>query len=208
MFEAISTAAGETLSFITKMGSKLKTFGNLIKMTMKPLIALPMKGLKFLVKIKSFLGTLGKGAAKATGKSLLKKIPVIGLLVGAGMALSRASKGDYLGAAMEVASGVASIFPGIGTGISVGLDAALLGMDMGGVTGDKSTANTTVEADDFTLKTNPKDTITMAGGTKLGGNVEELLKTLIQEVKNGGRGDVNLDGFKVGEVMKLSATTT
>jgi len=43
----------------------------------------------------------------------------------------------------------------------------------------------------------------MAGGTKLGGNVEALLETLIMEVRKGGT--INMDGYKVGEVMGLSA---
>ena len=39
------------------------------------------------------------------------------------------------------------------------------------------------EQEDFILKPLGKDTITMAGGTKLGGNVEKLLQDLIKEVK-------------------------
>ena len=60
-----------------------------------------------------------------------------------------------------------------------------------------------LNVNDFTLKTNPKDTITMAGGTKLGGNVEKLLKELIDEVKKGG--DVIMDGNKVGSTIALGA---
>lgn len=44
---------------------------------------------------------------------------------------------------------------------------------------------TEVPLKDFVLKPLEKDTITMAGGTKLGGNVEELLKELIVAVKQG-----------------------
>ena len=60
-----------------------------------------------------------------------------------------------------------------------------------------------MEVDDFTIKSNPKDTITMAGGTKLGGNVEKLLEELISLVKSGG--NVYLDGSKVGEALVLSS---
>lgn len=54
---------------------------------------------------------------------------------------------------------------------------------------------------DFVLKPLDKDTITMAGGTKLGGNVEELLKELISAVKQGG--DVYMDSTKVGTAMSV-----
>ena len=56
---------------------------------------------------------------------------------------------------------------------------------------------------DFILKPLNEDTITMAGGTKLGGNVEALLKELIAIVKGGG--DVYLDGSKVGETLVLNS---
>tara|TARA_R110001606_G_scaffold17101_1_gene67205 strand:+ start:1067 stop:3364 length:2298 start_codon:yes stop_codon:yes gene_type:complete len=60
-----------------------------------------------------------------------------------------------------------------------------------------------VKLEDFTLRPLGKDTITMAGGTKLGGNVENLLKELIDEVKKGG--DVIMDGSKVGSAIALGA---
>lgn len=56
---------------------------------------------------------------------------------------------------------------------------------------------------DFVLKPLAEDTITMAGGTKLGGNVEVLLKELIDTVKSGG--DVYLDGSKVGQSLVMNA---
>ena len=43
----------------------------------------------------------------------------------------------------------------------------------------------------------------MAGGTKLGGNVEALLQELIGLVRAGG--DVYLDGSKVGETLVLNS---
>jgi len=56
---------------------------------------------------------------------------------------------------------------------------------------------------DFTLKPLGEDTITMAGGTKLGGNVEKLLEQLISVVSNGG--NVYLDGAKVGQTLVLNS---
>lgn len=72
----------------------------------------------------------GKATAKVTGKSLLKKLPVIGAVAGGAFAVDRASKGDWLGAGMEVASGAASLLPGWGTAASIGIDAALVARDI------------------------------------------------------------------------------
>ena len=72
-----------------------------------------------------------KVAGKFGAKSLIKKIPLIGALAGLGFGASRAMDGDWTGAGMEVASGVAGIVPGIGTAASLGIDGALLARDMG-----------------------------------------------------------------------------
>ena len=68
--------------------------------------------------------------SKTAAKSLAKKIPFIGALAGTGFAIQRAMKGEWGAAGLEFASGIASIFPGIGTGISVGLDAGLMAYDI------------------------------------------------------------------------------
>lgn len=69
-------------------------------------------------------------AGKAVGKSLLKKIPILGLGLGALFAAQRAMAGDLVGAGMELASGAASTIPGGGTAASFGIDAALMARDM------------------------------------------------------------------------------
>ena len=71
-----------------------------------------------------------KGLGKGLGKAALKKIPVAGLLAGALFAGQRAMAGDWAGAGLELASGGASLIPGVGTAASVGLDAALMARDM------------------------------------------------------------------------------
>ena len=73
---------------------------------------------------------IGKVAGGALGKSLGKKVPLLGLGLGALFAAQRAMSGDWVGAGLELASGTASMFPGIGTGASVGLDAALMARDI------------------------------------------------------------------------------
>ena len=73
---------------------------------------------------------VAKEGAETAGKSLFKKIP--GLSIGAGLLFggARAYQGDYLGAAGELASGIAGSFAGPGTFISLGIDAALLKRDI------------------------------------------------------------------------------
>ena len=61
-----------------------------------------------------------------------------------------------------------------------------------------------LEVNDFTIKTHPKDTLVMAGGTKFGDETNALLKELISAVKQGGQ--VYIDGRKVGETIALNYT--
>ena len=92
---------------------------------------------------KAGVKTVAKVGAKALGKSLLKKIPIVGLLAGVGFGLQRLMKGDMAGAAMELASGAAGTIPGIGTAASVGIDTALAAKDMGAF--DKAPTATTAK---------------------------------------------------------------
>lgn len=74
---------------------------------------------------------LGEATAKKTSKlagsagfkSFLKKWPFLGFVVAAGLAVDRLTEGDVAGAGLEIASGTASILPGLGTAASVGIDA-------------------------------------------------------------------------------------
>lgn len=80
----------------------------------------------------SIAGTVAKGAGKL--------LPGVGLAYGAYDAMDRAKEGDWLGAGMAGASGIASLVPGIGTAVSAGLDAANLARDYkGGKFDDKPT---------------------------------------------------------------------
>ena len=148
----------------------------------------------------------GKGLAKMggkfLGKSLLKKIPIVGALAGIGFGLSRLAEGDVLGAAGEVASGLAGTIPGIGTAASVGIDTALAARDM------NMNPTNEIEAEDFTIKTHPKDEIVVAGGTNLsGGSNQEmvsLLKELVSAAKQGQNVTVAIDGTNVFKAMNTS----
>ena len=56
----------------------------------------------------------------------------------------------------------------------------------------------TLNLDDFTIRSNPADTLVMAGGTKFGDETNALLKQLIDEVANI-KGDVYIDGYRAGQ---------
>ena len=72
---------------------------------------------------------VGKEVAKVGGKSLAKKIPILGLGTAAAFAVDRVLDGDVVGAGMEVASGIlGTVGPltfGAGTAASFGVDAAI-----------------------------------------------------------------------------------
>ena len=110
---------------LARQGGKLVNFAS---KSFKP-IASPLGK-----KIVSQIGgkTIAKVAAKGVGKSLIKKVPLLGAVAGVAFGIERAMKGDWLGAIGEVASGVASTVPGVGTAVSTGIDAALIAKDIAG----------------------------------------------------------------------------
>ena len=115
----------------TKGISKVaKSGGKLLKGASKAGKALLKKGAK---KVAAKVGgkAIAKVGAKALGKGLLKKIPFVGLGAGLLFAGQRLMAGDMKGALLEAASGIAGTIPGVGTAISVGLDATLAAKDMG-----------------------------------------------------------------------------
>jgi len=63
-------------------------------------------------------------------KSLLKKIPLVSVLTGAGFATQRALHRDWLGALGELASGFAATLPVVGTATSLAIDASLAVRDL------------------------------------------------------------------------------
>ena len=103
-YEAMMKASGETAETVGKVAAK--------------------EGSELAIK------EGGKIGAKTLGKSVLKKIPGIGLIAGLGFGAQRAWGGDYLGAGGEVLSGALSTLPGLGTAGSIAVDAALAGRDI------------------------------------------------------------------------------
>ncbi|MBO5038763.1 MAG: hypothetical protein J6C85_04840 [Alphaproteobacteria bacterium] len=71
-----------------------------------------------------------KAVGTAVGKSVLKKIPVVSAFAGSYFAYERIKNGEFKAAGCEFLSGVAGCFPGVGTAVSVGLDAGLAANDI------------------------------------------------------------------------------
>lgn len=152
-----------------------------------------------------------KLGGKAVGKSLLKKVPILGALAGIAFAIDRASKGDWLGAAGEVASGLASIIPGGGTAVSLGIDAALAARDM------KNAGTITPTSKPMTMEgagvplakggivSKPTRALIGEAGAEAVIPLDKLyakFDELLAAVKSGG--NVYLDGTKIGTAMSVS----
>jgi len=66
-------------------------------------------------------GVFGK-LFKGIGKSVLKKLPILGSIFSFYDAYNEISSGDYLSGFTSLFSGIANLIPGLGTVISIGLD--------------------------------------------------------------------------------------
>ena len=82
-------------------------------------------------KLASQNAKVAAALSKAGGKSALKKLPLIGAVLGTVFAIDRLRKGDFLGAGLEFSSGMLGMIPGLGTGLGLGIDGFLLARDMG-----------------------------------------------------------------------------
>ena len=127
---AVGKKGMKSVGKVAKSGTKL------VKGASKAGTALLKKGAK---KIGAKVGAkaLAKVGGKALGKGLLKKIPFVGLGAGLLFAGQRLMAGDFKGAMLEAASGIAGTIPGVGTAVSIGLDATLAAKDMGVLTDQK-----------------------------------------------------------------------
>ena len=76
--------------------------------------------IKALEKIAIKLG------AKAGGKAVAKKIPVVGFFMGCYFGVQRMADGEWEKGGLEILSGAASTIPGPGTAASVAIDGGLL----------------------------------------------------------------------------------
>lgn len=79
-------------------------------------------------------GALSRAMVKQFGaagtRSILKKIPIVAGLAGVAFGIQRALEGDFLGAGLEITSGLLGA-TGVGGGLGMGIDGFLLARDMG-----------------------------------------------------------------------------
>lgn len=142
----------------------------------------------------SAAGAATKTIGKSALKSGIKKIPIIGALAGIGFGINRAMSGDWVGAAGEVASGVASIIPGAGTAASLGIDAGLLARDM--AMADKTGApEMAAAATPATTTAQPVDTASLLIST-----LQELQSYL--KVVNQQNSELAASGFKTAGALE------
>ena len=73
---------------------------------------------------------VAKSLSKVGGIGLLKRLPLIGAVLGAVFAIDRLRKGDFLGAGLELSSGLLGLTPAT-TGLGFGIDGFLLARDLG-----------------------------------------------------------------------------
>lgn len=97
--------------------------------------------------IKEGLSTVFKIPVNMLGKTLsffMKRLPVIGLILSIPTSIGYLLKGNYTQAGLEMISGIAGLFPGIGTAISIAAGGANLAIDYSGYDSkqiDKELAN-------------------------------------------------------------------
>jgi len=148
-----SSVASNVKNAIPSMPDKIKGVGSAIadKLPKMSNISAPVKGvgakisgLTSKVTGKAATKTVGKGL----GKSLLKKIPGVGLLAGLGFGAQRAFSGDFSGAGLEVLSGLAGTIPGLGTAASTAIDAGLMAKDMGVIDGKEGATTPEISTED------------------------------------------------------------
>lgn len=195
--KSISNALIKMTGTVTKeenRGTLAKTIGGLLGIKGSKALglggAIAGKGGKLSTKVLG-TGMAGKLGTKLGKSAIGKAIPGLAL----GFALTDLLEGDTVGAGINTVAGIASFFPGIGTAAAGALGALDIAREL-------TTSGGTVDAEDFTIRTHPKDTLVMAGGTKFGEETNILLKELIVAVKEGKT--INLDGRKLNEGLDLS----
>lgn len=205
LMSGLGTSAGSFLEFIVKIGSKFKALGGVFAGVITENIDSIFK------TTKGFFPSLGKMLTKGGSKMLLKKIPIVGALFGLGLSIKRMINGDWLGGIMELGSGLASIFPGVGTAASLAIDGALLGTDAAGITGEKYTNNETAK----TLGNTYSGVIGGFAGQAVGAITSAHLDKLIKATEESSKiqkqilekdGNVYMNGHQVGETLALAGS--
>ena len=129
IFKTIGNIIKKVKNFLKGGVGKVLGLGKNIFKAGKNFVKSGFKGLKTVGK--NIGKSVGKSVGKGAGKSVLKKIPFVGLGLGAAFAVDRLRKGDWGGALMELGSGAASMIPGVGTAVSTAIDVGLIAKDIG-----------------------------------------------------------------------------
>ena len=129
VFATIGNIIKKVKNFLKGGVGKVLGLGKNLFKAGKTFVKSGFKGLKTVGK--SIGKSVGKSLGKGAGKSVLKKIPFVGLGLGAAFAVDRLRKGDWGGALMELGSGAASMIPGVGTAVSTAIDVGLIAKDIG-----------------------------------------------------------------------------
>jgi hypothetical protein len=155
---------------------------------------------------KSLTKVAGKAGAKLGGKTLLKRIPILGSLMGVGFAIDRAVKGDGVGALMELGSAglglVDLVAPGVGTALSLAADAGIAARDLNRAGTITPTATPMATGG---MVTSPTNTIIGEAGPEAVIPLSEFYRKfdeLIAAVKSSG--NINLDGRNLNTAMQTS----
>jgi len=196
----------KTVTSAVMKGSGKKVYGAAAQSAVKAGSATAVKaGTKTAAK--SGTKVAAKAGAKLGGKTLLKRIPILGSVVGLGFAIDRAIKGDFAGAAMEAGSAGLGLLdlvaPGLGTGLSLAADAGIAARDL------KRAGTITPTATPMAtggVVTKPTNAIVGEAGPEAVIPLNEFYRKfdeLIAAVKEGG--DVYMDSTKVGTAMSVGS---
>ena len=186
---------------VSKAGGIGKVIGKIAKF---PLIATALEGAFAYSDIQNLIasGATGRELDSAIGRRAYDAIgTVLGSIGGSILGTAIPGPGNIIGGLIGafggpyIARGMAQLFDP---------DYSKFGNIVSELPFFKQAGGAEIQADDFTIRTNPADTITMAGGTKLGGNVESLLEELIALTREGKV--IKMDTAAVGRSLKLNAS--
>lgn len=132
-----SNGSTKTIEFIGNrvQSTSVKTIDATAKAAIQKSIASTATRKAAQAATKGAANVVAKQAGATIGKSALKKIPIAGIVIGGGLAAMEIWRGglntrSITRAGAQLASGIISSFPGIGTVASIAIDVALAGEDI------------------------------------------------------------------------------
>ena len=147
-----------------------------------------------------------KSGTKLVGKSIAKRIPIVGLAIGIFDAVNQAFEGDYDQAAMALGSGILSTIPGLGTAASIGIDVANAYIDEARGDNHVSTDDLLVRANNKTLMGSKGDALLFFNEMVLGESIVNAKPNKINLVLQGTIKNINRNGGTQLEGRELDDT--